>query len=172
MILPKLVIFDGDETLWTCKGVGYASLLHLPLKRISIDKISDSYGNELILFDSSRKCLEILKNNNIYISLVTHNDVPQVQSVLKLLEIEDFFSYPVISWQDKEKSISEILNEFGSKKIYFKPEYIYFVDDSSFNFNGVREKGIQCVHMGQTISKPIEIIKKMGLGEGSRPPYV
>lgn len=159
----KLVIFDADDTLWESYGI-WASLLTPPLKKVSEDEIIDSEGKTIKLFEGVRPLLKTLKDQGILISLVSLNDQEpnRVIECLEIFELNQYFIYPQVNWNDKGqniKKILELLQKNNDKKINCNE--VIFVDDHLSNINKVKAAcpGINALHIGSDISKVTELIK-------------
>lgn len=164
----KLIIFDADETLWTIDR-GFASLLTPPLKRTGLDKLVDSEGKELRLFNGVRELLNMLREKGILLSVASsnHYDPNMVEECLKTLEL-DFFVYPQINYRDKGENVKNLLNLLSEKLgeiINF--EEIVFVDDSKAHIFNVKNlcPGINVLHIGSGISDVTEIVKHIRISD-------
>ena len=158
----KLVIFDADETIWTCYGY-WTSLLVPPLEKVNDNEIKDSEGKRITLFDGVRQMLETLNDREILISLASFNDREpnRVTECLELFEIDHFFIYPQVDWNDKGQNIKKVLNllqENNGKKLNYSE--VLFVDDLLPFINKVAAAcpGIRTLHIGSDISKVTEIM--------------
>jgi magnesium-dependent phosphatase-1 len=159
----KLVIFDADETLWASYGY-WTSLLIPPLKRVNEDEIRDSEGKSITLFDGVRQLLETLKERGILISLVSLNDNEpnRVAECLELFELDHYFVYPQVNWNDKGQNIKKVLELLRKNNgTIIHCNEILFVDDHLSNINKAKAAcpGINAVHIGSNISQVTEIIK-------------
>jgi magnesium-dependent phosphatase-1 len=159
----KLVIFDADETLWASHGY-WASLLVPPLKKVNENEIRDSEGKSVTLFDGVRQLLKTLKDRGILISLVSLNDQEpnRVAECLELFELNHYFVYPQVNWNDKGQNIKKVLELLRKNNgIIINFDEVLFVDDHLSNVNKATAAcpGINAIHLGGTISKVTEIIK-------------
>ena len=155
----RLVLLDGDETLWTCRGADYASLLHPPLRRHGVDTLEDARGATITLRPGARELLTGLQERDVLIALVTHNDEPPVISALDGWDLRDSFVRLSICWRPKGGSVRAMLRDLAKDGIEVRPEECLFIDDSSFNINDVSDTGAACLLMGGDINDLLEVLE-------------
>ncbi len=154
----RLVLLDGDETLWTCRGADYASLLRPPLRRRDADTLEDTRGATIALRPGARELLTGLQERDVLIGLVTHNDEPPVLAALDGWDLRDSFVRLSICWRPKGGSVRTMLRDLARDGIEVRPEECLFVDDSSFNINDVSDIGAGCLLMGGDIDDLLEVL--------------
>ena len=173
----KLILLDGDETLWTFDAQEFiwASLLKPPLKKRTQDSLLDQDASILMLREGARAFLEWAVEEEFYLNLHTHNDFHIVAEVLDILELWDYFEKPKINWQKKNKQLRELLDYLAEQGIDIQPDEIIMVDDNPENYYDVENEfgsEVKFIQMGTDVKdfKELkELIQKLEAGseEGS-----
>jgi len=104
----KCVVWDLDNTLW--KGI-----------------LSEDNSNELTLRDGILETIKQLDDRGVIQSIASKNDYEFAWSMLKKLNISEYFLYPAINWGQKSSNILQI-----AKLLNINADTFLFVDDSEF----------------------------------------
>ncbi len=130
----KLVIFDGDETLWQGPdGVGISDNGASDMEgdnglRFAADDstlIVRSDDKRVELYPEAREVLATLKQRGVLVALCTWNHPSPVNSALKAWRLEPYFNCVVAEWNpDKEHMLRAIVQQLG-----VQPNEAVFVDD-------------------------------------------
>lgn len=133
----KLVIFDGDETLWygldggnvsdngDCDYVGSNDYEFACPPAGNPDIIVRNDGKRLQLFPETRAVLRELGNRDVLIALCTYNHPQPTYSALAAWKLTDRFDHIEAAWSpDKEHMLRNVLRATG-----IGPIDAIFVDD-------------------------------------------
>jgi magnesium-dependent phosphatase-1 len=157
----RLVIFDLDETLWTCCSK-VCSHLTLPFTRIAPDMLQDVHGERLELLPGARPTIEKLASQGIHLSIASRNDRPPAEQALTLLDLLRFFSFSQIHWGGKDLSIQTILTLFSERAgIRLQPSEVLFIDDWESNVQAASALGIRTLQMGKAVHRLQEIFQHL-----------
>ena len=145
--LPKLVVFDLDYTLWPF----WADTMY------DLQYKSDGEGgvvgmrsrDKKKLYKDSREILGILFKANIPIAAASRTDnPPMAKNLLKLFDIEKYFSYKEIYPGSKVNHFKQF---HKASRVAYK-EMVFF-DDEERNIQEISLLGVTCVHVDRGISK-------------------
>lgn len=107
----KCVIWDLDDTLWD--GIC----------------LEDS---EVRLRPRIRTVLEEIKNRGIIQSIASKNE-PEALKFIEQFDLTDYFVYPHVNWEPKEKNVAEI-----AETLNIGLDSVAFVDDNPFERESVK----------------------------------
>ncbi|MBI4230189.1 MAG: magnesium-dependent phosphatase-1 [Planctomycetes bacterium] len=157
----RLVIFDLDGTLWECTA-GVCGQLLPPLALEGPDALRDATGAHLQLLPGARALLETLRGQGILLSAASLNDEPVAREALRLLGIEDLFSYPQLRWHPKDLSIRNILHLFAERAgIRLTPQEVLFVDDQADNIRMARDLGVRALQVGRDLKALPDLLEHL-----------
>src|SRR5262249_60874733 len=105
-----MVIWDLDDTFW--------------------DGTLAEGGAAFI--DRNAEIVRTLATRGIISSICSKNDHLTAQELLERSGIWDYFVFPLISWDPKGKSVSEIIANAG-----LRAENVLFIDDNTINHEEV-----------------------------------
>ncbi|MBS2099471.1 magnesium-dependent phosphatase-1 [Carboxylicivirga linearis] len=147
--MDKLVVFDLDFTLWDAGGT-WCDCTNPPYKRVN-NHVVDSYGSEIVLYPDVRSILDDLKERNITMALASRTSSPSwARQLLKLLDIENYFTYQEIYPSSKIAHFNQLQKDSG---IPF--ERMVFFDDEMRNIHDVGSLGVQAVLVDDGVSTVI-----------------
>jgi len=134
----KLVIFDGDKTLWDHPDI---SLTNPPFQRIDKDTLVDTIGSEIRLYKRVREMLQRLKEQDIIISLASWNMPESCLEALEKLDLLRYFRHPKVQpHPEKHRMIKELIDDLREEGVKIEPSEILYVDDKSRHLGDVRKQ--------------------------------
>ncbi|KXJ18510.1 magnesium-dependent phosphatase 1 isoform X1 [Exaiptasia diaphana] len=140
-ILPKLIVFDLDYTLWP---LWVDTHVKLPIKKTKDGTVVDTFGYEINLIS----ILKWLERKDVKLAVASRTTEPAVAyELIKIFEIEDFFHYKEIYPGCKVKHFKKFAE---SSNIPFK-EMLFF-DDEERNIWDINQLGVTCLHVPDGIS--------------------
>jgi magnesium-dependent phosphatase-1 len=158
--LIRLVVFDLDETLWTM-GEGYCALMTPPFERDG-DRVRDRSGLALTLRPEARPTLDELTRRGYRLSVASRSRPATARSLLSLLGLLGLFICPCFEWQDKDLSLSRILEDCRRQhSLTFLPEEVLFVDDWPSNVRDATRLGVRGLIYGQDIETLSDIFSHL-----------
>jgi len=137
-IVISLVVFDGDDTLWTGLDGGYVSGTSYPnydrddftfhaLKPLLIQRDD---GQRFRLFPEVPKLLPDLIQLGVLVSLASYNHIKPLMRTLEAFGISGYFQHPVVEWNGrKDKMLRNILRNFTQDGYLVSPQTTLFIDD-------------------------------------------
>lgn len=156
-LMTKLVVFDLDETLWSLSE-GYCALMRPPWTRRG-DHVSDAGGLHLTLRPEARDTIDALEECGLLLSAASRSTPETAGEILKLLGLFERFSCPCFSWQDKDLSLRQILQDLEREKgILLDPSDVLFIDDWPSNIRDALKVGIPGLIFGQDIHSLSEVL--------------
>lgn len=141
-VLPKLVVFDLDETLWPW-GVDdfYFKPPYKKQKRDGKEVVVDSKGRLMDPFKDSEIILAELQANNIDIAAASRTTYPVgAFSLLDLLDWRKYFKYTEIYPGCKVKHFEQFKKQSGlmyEKMLFFDNEYRNIADISKLGVTSI-----------------------------------
>jgi magnesium-dependent phosphatase 1 len=142
-----IFIFDLDFTIWNCGGTWCDHTLP-PYKKIDNYLIEDSEGLQIKLYPESLSILQELTRQKIKIAAASRTGAPEwALQLLKLFNIDKYFTYKVIYPGSKIIHINSIQKETGIK---FKD--MFFFDDEYRNIDEVKTLGVNCYYVENGIN--------------------
>ncbi|KAI6658490.1 Magnesium-dependent phosphatase 1-like [Oopsacas minuta] len=146
-ILPKLVIFDLDYTLWPFWADTLYDLNYKSDGKGGI--IGSRSSDKKKLYKDTRELLEILSKAKIPIAAASRtDDPPMAKNLLKLFDIDKYFSYKEIYPGCKVDHFKQF-----HKYSQFPYKEMLFFDDEERNIQDVSLLGVTCVHVDRGITK-------------------
>ena len=133
----KLVVWDADNTLWD-GTVFYKDRENVKLK------------------PGTKEALKELEKRGVKSTICSKNYYEDVDSVLKIFEIEKYFEHPQVGWGLKSDAIKKLAEIF---KVDFKE--IAFIDDDMFQIAEVKSQlpGVNAA----SLDDPIDILNFDGI---------
>jgi magnesium-dependent phosphatase-1 len=137
-IVISLVVFDGDDTLWTGLDGGYISGTNYPdydrddftfrlLKPLLIQRDD---GQRFRLFPEVPMLLSELIQRRVLVSLASYNHTKPLMNTLNAFGIAGFFQHPAVEWNGrKDKMLRNILRSFKQDGYLVSPDTTLFIDD-------------------------------------------
>jgi magnesium-dependent phosphatase-1 len=137
-IVISLVVFDGDDTLWTgldggyISGTGYTDydrddFSFRPLKPLLIQRDD---GQRFKLFPEVPGLLAALIQRGVLVSLASYNHTKPLLRTLDAFGISSYFQHPVIEWNArKDKMLRNIMRSFTQDGFLVSPQTTLFIDD-------------------------------------------
>lgn len=135
--MKKIILFDGDNTLWFAENNDYVSSVKSELKLVG-DKLVERVEDHklFVLRNHVREVVELLAENNIVIGVVSDNLINPVKRLLELYGV----------WQSVDKAAVNVrlwkgycpkhlmVQEIMSKKEFIKvrPDEIVWIDDKDY----------------------------------------
>lgn len=154
--MTRLVVLDLDEVLWTMPS-GYCALLTPPLIRRG-EGVADSRGLELSLRPDARATLDALASRGFLLSAASRSRPAIAAEVLRALDLDGYFTCPCFEWQDKDRSLVQILADLERERgLRLAPGEVLFVDDWPSNIEDAARLGVRGLVFGQDILSLSEI---------------
>lgn len=168
----KLVIFDGDDTLWygleganiSDNGAGDYSgsndyTYDCP-PASNPDVICRNDDKHLQLFPETRAVLRELKRRDILIALATYNHPDPTYRALDSWSIAEYFDHVEAAWTpDKEQMLRNILNVTG----VLPSDAVFIDDDPSRGHRQQAERvGIRFLKRGSDITDLNQVLELLG----------
>jgi len=145
----KLVVFDLDFTLWDCGGTFCDETM--PPFMLKNNKVTDSWGRQIKLYDEVLPILNFLKENSILAAIASRTHQPDwALELLELLKVKGRFDYLEIFPGTKSQHVKNIQERAG---VSFK-EMLFF-DDEHRNIEDVSELGVRSVYVREGINMKI-----------------
>lgn len=155
--MTKLVVFDLDETLWTLPE-GYCALMQPPFRRKG-DRVFDASGLQLTLRGDARATLRALGRRGLMLSVASRSTPETGGEVLRVLDLLEHFLCPCFAWQDKDRSLTQLLGELRRQRdIAVTPEEVLFVDDWPSNIRDAAKVGVPGLLFGRDIHSLSEVL--------------
>lgn len=153
-VVKRLIIFDLDDTLWTCDG-GCVSFLDQPFRRTGEDTLVDAAGRSLRLAAGARDLLEWLATQNIVLSIASYNYPAFGRAALEALGLYHLFSFPQITVAHKDEMVRRIC--LHARPLGISARDMLFVDDRYSNIVRVAQLCIPCLMLGRDIDDISEV---------------
>jgi len=153
-----LVVLDADMTLWNHSGI---SSLTLPFKRVDENSLIDAKGMSFNLFNGIRELLQELKKMRMIVALATWNEPEYVSEAIRLLEIEQFFTFVEAEFHSgKHLLIKKILSKLSKEGIQVKPSEILYVDDRDIHLRDIYDSvgKVAFLQMWKDVKDPYKIL--------------
>lgn len=146
-ILPKLVVFDLDYTLWPFWA---DTMYDLRYKSDGKGGVVGSRGTDSKkLYKDSREVLEMLSEAKIPMAAASRtDDPPMAKNLLKLFDIDKFFSFKEIYPGCK-------VNHFKQFRRNSRFDYkdMLFFDDEDRNIEEVSALGVTCILVERGVTR-------------------
>jgi magnesium-dependent phosphatase 1 len=137
-MLPELIIFDLDFTLWDCGGT-WCDCLRPPFSRRS-GKVLDSRGRQVTLYADVPGILDQVESLKIPTALASRTEQPGwARELVDLLGIRDRFLYEEIFPGSKIRHFNNLFRDSG---LAF--EAMLFFDDEPRNLYDLEPLGVCC----------------------------
>lgn len=139
MILPELIIFDLDFTLWDCGGT-WCDCLSPPF-RLEQARIVDRDGRHVRFYADVVSILDFCDERQMVTALASRTEQPEwAKQLLRLLEATHRFAFSEIYPSSKRKHFASLLR---STQINYAR--MLFFDDEMRNIREVSELGVTSV---------------------------
>jgi magnesium-dependent phosphatase-1 len=171
-IVISLVVFDGDDTLWSGLDGGYISGTSYPdvdrddfnFRRLKPLLIQRDDGQRFRLYPEVPKVLPELVQRGVLVSLASYNHTKPLLRTLEAFGISGYFQHPAVEWNGrKDKMLRNILRSFTQDGFLVSPETTLFIDDDYRGLYrgqmasiGVHflQKGVDIQDLGELLSHP------------------
>lgn len=131
----RLVVLDCDLTLWNHPDV---SALRPPFSRVNSVTAQDADGELVRLHEGVRETLEGLKERGILVSVASWNDPEPVHQLLKLFELEGYFTHPKVEpHPNKGEMIMKLIKDLERDGVNIRAEEVLYVDDNPRHLDGI-----------------------------------
>lgn len=141
----KVFVFDLDFTLWNAGGTWCDSTN--PPYSWEKNKLLDSSGRWIRLYDDVIRILTHLKNNGKHVAVASRTYEPEwARELLHLFDIDKYFDLKEIYPADKTKHLKRIRDHFNV--LYSE---IVFFDDEYRNIAEVQQLGVESVFIKRGI---------------------
>ena len=148
-MLPKLIVFDLDFTLWDCDGT-WCDCLSPPFGMES-GVVMDSTKRPVTLYPDVKQILEQCKALDCEMALASRTEQPAwALSLIDLLGITSYFAFSEIYPSSKVMHFSSL-----KKASRFEFSQMLFFDDESRNISEVSSRGVACVHVTQGLNQSL-----------------
>ena len=137
-IFISLVVFDGDDTLWTGLDGGYISGTIYPdydrddftFRQIKPGIIQRDDGLRFQLFPEVPAVLSELVRRGVLVSLASYNHHTPLMGTLQAFGITGYFQHLTVEWNSrKDKMLRNILRRFTQDGYLVSPMTTLFIDD-------------------------------------------
>ncbi|PFX18609.1 magnesium-dependent phosphatase 1-like isoform X1 [Stylophora pistillata] len=136
--LPELVVFDLDYTLWPFWADTHVSP---PFTRKSNGSVQDRSGNKVNLYDDTSEILKHLSSKGMRLAAASRTeDPPTAQELLRILDIDQYFSYKEIYPGSKVTHFKRFTEASG-----IAYSNMLFFDDEERNIHQISRLGVTCV---------------------------
>lgn len=152
--LPRLVVFDLDDTVWTVSE-GLCSLLVPPFRRTSPDRIETREGCWAQLKPGVRKFFEFLKKEGCYISIVSRNEPQPAKWLLMAFGLYDYVDFPQFGWGPKAETIQRTASFLG-----IKLDEVMFFDDWTEHVKAAWDIGVDAYVVGESFPSYVEFMEQ------------
>jgi len=124
------------------------------------------FDGTLVFDDGSHEdfsILEKLHDSNIELAIASRNDKYQLDRSLKMLSIENIFTYSIADFRPKSYQVRHILMMYSKHGIEFSQ--VFFIDDYLPNIERMRNDlpSVHSMQYGEDISSFADILSLVGL---------
>lgn len=170
----KLIVFDGDDTLWVplsglflsdrtpTDSVGMSDFTFALSQQDSNVAVRDD-GARFALRSEAREVLAALKGRRALIGVVSYNHEGNVRRVLEAFGLLTLFDYVVAEWHtNKDRMLQRMLDQARGDGHTLHPSDLLLIDDDPQEF--YREQcarigvGFACFGEGKEISDLREVL--------------
>lgn len=142
-VLPELVVFDLDFTLWDCDGT-WCDCLSPPFSKTN-DDIVDRNRRWVRLYPDVISILDDCASQGIPLALASRTEQPEwAEQLVELLGIAHRFAYNEIYPSSKLRHFAALQRTSG-----IATQQMLFFDDEMRNITEVSTLGTTCVHVDQ-----------------------
>ncbi|XP_070575388.1 magnesium-dependent phosphatase 1-like [Ptychodera flava] len=143
-IVPALVVFDLDYTLWP---FWVDTHYDLPFKKLSNGKVIDRRKREMKLHEDVVPILQAIKAKGIKIAAASRTESPpDAKALLKLYDIDKYFDYKEIYPGKKTTHFKRFQD---AMKVPY--EDMLFFDDEGRNIRDIGAIGVTCIFIDEDI---------------------
>ena len=140
-MIPSLIVFDLDFTLWDCGGT-WCDCLRPPFRKHG-NQVQDSRGYHIQLYDEVPQVLDRCDELGISMALASRTKQPAwARELIRMLEVSDRFAEAEIYPSSKVRHFRALCAATN-----LRPESMLFFDDEMRNIVECAELGVTCVHV-------------------------
>ena len=148
-MLPELIVFDLDLTLWDCGG-SWCDCLTPPMRKRD-GQVLDSNGSKITLYPDVPSIMQYCDECKIPMALASRTQQPTwAADLLQLLDIDRRFRYSEIYPSSKLRHFAALTRESGVE--YHK---MLFFDDEHRNIDEVSRLGVTCTYVTSGLSRQV-----------------
>ncbi|GAB5403177.1 MAG: hypothetical protein Aurels2KO_14080 [Aureliella sp.] len=149
MMLPELIVFDLDFTLWDCGGT-WCDCLTPPFNQKQ-GRVNDGRGKHIRLYSDVVSILDFCSTNGITTALASRTEQPVwARQLLELLGATDRFAFAEIYPSSKLKHFAAL---YEKTKIEYGQ--MLFFDDEMRNIQEVSELGVTCLFVEDGLTRQV-----------------
>jgi len=139
-IIPKLVVFDLDFTIWDAGGV-WCDCTNPPYRLDAYGNVFDQTNRHISLYADVIPILEKLREIQIPVAIASRTSAPEwANQLTRMLGIDEFISYREIYSGSKIEHLSRISKESGVML-----EEMLFFDDEHRNIVDAHQIGVSAI---------------------------
>ncbi len=136
MVLPWIVFFDLDGTLWDHLDVSSTSP---PYTRVSTSTISDSKGVKLNLLPGAVNFIKWVRSEGGIISTCSWNEYEKAIGAVESFGLRDLFDYQKISTHpEKYLLMEQVINQVEGQGIAVQYNRLFYLDDRDIHIRDVK----------------------------------
>ena len=145
-MLPKLIVYDLDFTLWDCDGT-WCDCLSPPFRRRN-EQVVDRASRQVRLYDDVTSILDHCDDHSIPMALASRTEQPSwARELIELLSIHHRFAFAEIYPSSKLRHFAVLRESSG-----LPYSSMVFFDDEMRNINEVSSLGVTSIHVSDGIT--------------------
>ncbi len=136
MVLPWIVFFDLDGTLWDHLDVSSTSP---PFNRVSTSTISDSKGVRLNLMPGAVDFIKWVRSEGGIISTCSWNEYEKAIGAVEAFGLVDLFDYQKISTRpEKYLLMEQVIKKVEERGLDVQYDRLFYLDDRDIHIRDVK----------------------------------
>ncbi|MGA1232839.1 MAG: magnesium-dependent phosphatase-1 [Lutimaribacter sp.] len=148
-MLPELIVFDLDFTVWDCGGT-WCDCLNPPFSRRN-GGVMDSLERQVTLYQDVPEILDYLESLKIPMALASRTEQPKwARELLDLLELRERFLYEEIFPGSKVRHFNNLSRNSG-----LALEAMLFFDDEPRNLRDLEPMGVCCQLVSDGLNRTV-----------------
>ncbi|XP_006812625.1 magnesium-dependent phosphatase 1-like [Saccoglossus kowalevskii] len=152
-LLPKLIVFDLDETLWP---FWVDTHFDPPFQKTSDGKVVDSNNDVMRIHKDVPAILKQIQDREIQIAAASRTDYPTgAKTLLKLYDIDQYFNYKEIYPGCKRKHFEKFHKASGVAY-----EDMLFFDDEARNIRDISKIGVTSIYVDYTVGLTVKVLEE------------
>jgi len=149
VILPELIVFDLDFTLWDCGGT-WCDCLSPPF-RLSGNRIVDRGGRYVRFYSDVVSILDLCDERQVATALASRTEQPEwAKELLRLLDVTHRFAFSEIYPSSKLKHFASLSRSTGVAY-----DRMLFFDDEMRNIHEVSDLGVTSVLVEDGLTRKV-----------------
>lgn len=146
LMLPKLIVFDLDFTLWDCGGT-WCDCLSPPF-RWQNEQVIDRASRQVRLYDDVISILDHCDDHSIPMAIASRTEQPAwARELIEMLLIHHRFAFAEIYPSSKLRHFAALRESSG-----FEYSSMVFFDDEMRNISDVSSLGVTSIHVSDGIT--------------------